>query len=299
MVSSIVKLLVHTILIINLTVCCSAKLFSQSTDNVKSASVNGNIIDHLNAPIVAASVSLMLQDSTVVNRAISNVNGEFNITSVKPGAYQLRIQYVGFKTFYTALFTIIANEVKVMPGIIITALPNTLNEVVVLKKKQVIEIRSDKIIFNVAGSPDASGINGLDLLRKSPGVTVDMDNNIALLGKSGVQIYINGVQSRLSGSDLTTFLQSITSDNIEALEIISNPSSKYDAEGTAGIINIKMKKNLSTGFNGSATSSFTKGLYYRSSNSLSLNYRGSKVRLNAELTEFKNTDFEKFVDSKD
>src|SRR5690606_40281874 len=88
--------------------------------------------------------------------------------------------------------------------------------------------RADKIIFNVSSTPSASGSNGLELLSKSPGVLVDMDRNISLLGKGGVQIYINGRPSRLSGTDLANLLENMTADNIKDIEIISNPSSKYE-----------------------------------------------------------------------
>ncbi len=110
-----------------------------------------------------------------------------------------------------------------------------------------------------------------------------MDNNISLLGKGGVQIYINGIQSRLVGTDLATMLQSMTSDNIESIEIISNPSSKYDAEGNAGIINIKLKKNVSLGINGNLISSASKGNFYRNSHTLVLNYGGEKIKSSFEI----------------
>jgi hypothetical protein len=150
----------------------------------------------------------------------------------------------------------------------------------------------------VASSPSASGTNGLDLLKKSPGVAVDLDDNISLLGKDNVQVYLNGVPSRLSGNDLTAFLQSLTSDVIESIEIISSPSAKYDAEGTGGIINIVMKKNLATGFNGSAASSFTRGIEYRYSNNVSLNYGSEKVKTNFDFTQSFNNYLEFFDDTK-
>ena len=105
-----------------------------------------------------------------------------------------------------------------------------------------VEVHADKLVYNVSASVNASGNNALELLSKSPGVMVDMDKNIVVQGKSGVQVYINGRPSRISGSDLTNMLEGMRSDDIEAIEIISNPSAKYDAEGTGGVINIVMKK---------------------------------------------------------
>jgi len=95
------------------------------------------------------------------------------------------------------------------------------------------------LVFNVSASASTSGVNGLELLGRAPGVRIDMDNNILLLGKSGVQIQINGKPTLLSGSDLATMLQNMTSENIEAIVIISNPSARYEAEGNAGILNIE------------------------------------------------------------
>jgi hypothetical protein len=154
-----------------------------------------------------------------------------------------------------------------------------LNAVEIVGRKALVEVHADKMVFNVASSVNASGNNGLELLSKAPGVVVDMDNNIILQGKSGVQIFIDGRPSRLSGKDLTNFLESIRSDNIESIEIITKPSSKYDAEGTGGIINIKLKKNTSLGFNGNVIASYSKGVFPRSSVGTTLNYSGMKIKL--------------------
>lgn len=136
-------------------------------------------------------------------------------------------------------------------------------------------------------------------MRRAPGVSLDMDNNINLLGKGGVQIYINGRPSRLSGSDLANMLQSVSSDNIETIEIITNPSSKYDAEGTAGIINIVMKNNIPTGINGSLISNISKGRYYRISNGMTLNYGGKKLKTSLNVTRMDNDQPDDLIDIKD
>ena len=122
-----------------------------------------------------------------------------------------------------------------------------MDEVLVTGKRQMIEVHPDKLVFNVANSVNSSGKNGLELMRNAPGVMLDPDNNIILQGQSGVRIFINGRPSRLSGSDLATMLQSMQSDNIEAIEVITNPSAKYEAEGNGGIINIRLKKQYQPG----------------------------------------------------
>ncbi len=182
-----------------------------------------------------------------------------------------------FKTTYLDPITLEENEVVVLDDIHLETRINDLEEVVITGQKAMVEVHPDKMVYNVAASVNASGNNGLELLSKSPGVMVDMDKNIILQGKSGVQIFINGRPSRVSGSDLTNMLEGMRSDNIESIEIISNPSSKYDAEGSGGIINIILKKNVAAGFNGNLIGSYSKGDYSRASVGTSLNYSGEKI----------------------
>ena len=105
------------------------------------------------------------------------------------------------------------------------------------------------------------GNDALELIRRSPSDMVDKDDNISLAGKKGEQVYIDGKPSPLSGSDLANYLKSMQSSQIEAIEIITNPSAKYEAAGNAGIINIKLKKNKSFGTNGSVNAGYTQGIY--------------------------------------
>ncbi|HMP32437.1 MAG TPA: carboxypeptidase regulatory-like domain-containing protein, partial [Saprospiraceae bacterium] len=216
--------------------------------------INGTLLDVKSAPIAYATIALITLDSAIVKGEISGEKGDFKIFGIAPGNYRLMVQHMEYNTYYTNVLEVNSSKKNItFPDITLSPTVLKLDEVVVNARKVMIEIQADKIVFNVASSPSASGTNGLELLRKSPGVIVDMENNLSLLGKGGVQIFINGVASRLAGNDLATMLQSITSDNVESIEIISNPSSKYEAEGNAGIINIKLKKNISFGFNGNVT----------------------------------------------
>lgn len=272
--------------------------FIHAAKSQTKASIKGIITSKENIGVIATSVSLLKADSSLVMTGLTDVDGKFNLTGINPGDYLLKISNVEYVTYKTLVFMLKADENKIYPTIILKPSNKILNEVVVSTNKPLIEVRPDKIIFNVASSPSASGTNGLDLLKKAPGVKLDLDNNISLLGKDGVQIYINGVPSKLTGTDLAAYLESMTSDNIETLEIISNPGAKYDAEGIGGIINIKTKKNVASGFKGNATSSFTKGIYYKYSNSLTLNYGGEKFKANFIVTQSNNTDLEIFSDNK-
>jgi iron complex outermembrane recepter protein len=264
---------------------CSTVLMAQGQMVKSENEIQGRILNDNFAPVAFATIALVNLDSIPKYGEISNESGEFVISNITPGSYRLMIQHLEYEKYYTDVIYLVANEKTEYPDIKLRSTSINLDEVVVTGRKALIEIQADKIVFNVASSPSASGTNGLYLLRKSPGVTIDMDNNIALQGKGGVQIYINGIQSRLSGNDLATMLESMTSDNIEAIEIITNPSSRYDAEGNAGIINIRLKRNVSSGFNGNVTSSASKGNFFRNSQSLILNYGGEKVKTSFEINK--------------
>ena len=189
------------------------------------------------------------------------------------------VRNVEFNTYVSDPLALEGKERIVIEKINLETRINDMEEVVIKGEKAMVEVHPDKMVYNVSASVNATGNNALELLSKSPGVLVDMDKNIVLQGKSGVMIYINGRPSRISGSDLTNMLEGMRSDNIESIEIISNPSSKYDAEGTGGVINIVMKKNLETGFNGNLIGNYSRGFRSRSSAGTSLNYSGSKVNL--------------------
>ena len=166
-----------------------------------------------------------------------------------------------------------------------------LAEVEVKAKRQLIERQFDKIVLNVSNSPFAAGSNGKDLLKKAPGVQVDKDGNVTVNGKS-VEVYIDGRPSYLSGDQLKAMLEGTDGSTIEKIEIISNPSAKYDAAGQGGIINIKTKRNMMQGLNGTLSASYG-GMYYgdvekwqnREMFSLNLNYRSEKTYTFATLTQ--------------
>lgn len=150
------------------------------------------------------------------------------------------------------------------------------SEVMVVANKPFIRTLVDKTVLNIASKPSSAGQNALDLLKIAPGVVVDPNENIQMGGKNGVTVLIDNQHTQLSAQDLAQLLKSIESDNIKEIEIITNPSAKYDAAGNAGIINIILKKSLTNGFNGSVTGNFTQSTHYRMSGSTNLNFRKNK-----------------------
>jgi len=148
-----------------------------------------------------------------------------------------------------------------------------------------IEIKADKTVFNVENSITATGSNALEILQKSPGVQVDNNDNISMQGKTGIKIYVDGKMVQLDNKNLAEYLKSIQSSDVEAIEMIPNPSAKYDASGNAGVINIRLKKNKRFGTNGSFSNTFTQGVTPKDNTSLSLNYRDKKLTYSAISAE--------------
>jgi outer membrane receptor protein involved in Fe transport len=255
-----------------------------------TATIRGLVMNPDNQPAEFSTVVLMNRDSVFMNGTLSGPDGIYIFEELFPGEYLIMVRNVEFNTYVSPVINLAGNQVVDLETIRLETRINDLEEVVIKGEKAMVEVHPDKMVYNVSSSVNASGNNALELLSKSPGVMVDMDKNIILQGKSGVQIYINGRPSRISGSDLTNMLEGMRSDDIESIEVISNPSAKYDAEGTGGIINIVMKKNLERGFNGNLIGSYSKGAESRYSAGTSLNYSKGKVNVFSTLN-LTNSDF--------
>ena len=222
--------------------------------------IAGYVLDPEKQPAEYSTAVLMNQDSVVMGGTLVGEDGLFLFENLDKGQYLIMIRNVEFNTFVSEQVTLDGrNRVEFEP-IQLERKLNDIEEVVIRGEKAMVEVHPDKMVYNVSASVNSSGNNALELLSKSPGVQVDMDKNIILQGKTGVQIYLNGRPSRISGSDLADMLEGMRSENIESIEIITNPSSKYDAEGSGGIINIVMKKDVSTGFNGSLNANYSLGV---------------------------------------
>ena len=231
-----------------------------------------------NGPLESASISLFKgTDTTVSKTTVTNKEGRFIFSDVPAGTYHIRISAVGYETINGANFNIAGgNKTLELPAFDLKRKNNELQSVVVVSKKPFIEQKNDRILVNVDASPANAGTSVMDVLEKSPGVSVDKDGNISLKGKQGVTIMIDNRPTYMSGAQLASYLKSLPSSAIDQLEIMSNPSAKYDAAGNSGIINLKTKKNKARGFNGSATLTYTQGEYAKPGGSLNLNDRETK-----------------------
>ena len=241
--------------------------------------IAGAVTDNSGKALGAATVSLLqAKDSSLVKAAISDASGKFEIGVKVNGSYLLSYSLVSFKNTYSPVFTYDGQNVAVKTVALSPAV-SKLQDVTITAKKPMIEVKADKTIFNVEASINATGSNALELLQKSPGIQVDNNENISMKGKTGVRIYIDGKMMQLDTKDLAAYLKSINSNDIEAIEMISNPSAKYDASGNAGIINIRLKKNKKFGTNGSVNLGLVQGVTPKGNGSVNLNYRDKKINL--------------------
>ena len=247
--------------------------------SVQAQQITGTVKNEKGKELEKATVSLLkAQDSSVVKLVATGDNGVYSFNTIQPGRYLVNTSYVGYVQAYSEVFEFTGSKVTV-PVITISKPSGDLAGVVVTSKKPIIEVKADKMILNVEGTINAVGNDALELLRKSPGVMVDKDDNLSLAGKNGVQVYIDGKPSPLAGADLANFLKSTQSSQIEAIEIITNPSAKYEAAGNAGIINIKLKKNKTFGTNGAVNLGYTQGTYPKYTGGINLNHRNKNVNL--------------------
>jgi outer membrane receptor protein involved in Fe transport len=230
-------------------------------------------------PVEAASVSLLkTKDSSLVKIEITDKQGNFEFDNVKAGSYLLRTDVVGYKKVFSPAFEVNNKNVHVNE-IKLTEDEKQLAGVSVTAVRPLVENKIDKTVVNVDASQTNTGLSALEVLEKSPGVTVDNDGNIKLKGKQGVIIMIDGKPAYLSGQDLVNYLRNLPSNQLDQIELMTQPSAKYDASGNSGIINFKTKKNKNNGFNASFTTSAIIANYFKNTNSFNFNWRHGKVNL--------------------
>lgn len=253
-------------------------IFSTAFANKETGRIEGKVLDSENAPISFANVLLYNSaDSSLVKAEYTDDNGSFQLLNITDGTYWINVTFVGLPEYNTESFRVNNGQALILPTISMAAEGVELTEVVVKTTRPIVEVHADKTVFNVDGSINATGSDAMELLRKAPGVVVDNNDNIIVSGKNGVQVYINGKPTYLSSSDLATYLKSVQSTEIDNIEIITNPSAKWDAEGNAGIINIKMKKDKRLGANGNVNLGYQRGDFNGYNGSLSGNFRNKKM----------------------
>lgn len=241
--------------------------------------LTGKVTDNANKPLDFTNVLLLNpKDSSLVKGTISDSTGTYIFEMVTKGTYLLSATLVGYNATYYGPFEVTANAMEI-PTLPLEA-GVALKEVTVTAQKPFIEMQNDKIVVNVENSPIAAGNSALELLQKAPGIMYDQNSRaISLKGKQGVLIMIDGKQSYLSAEEVVRLLESMPASSIEKIEIIHNPSAKYDAAGNAGIINIRLKKDKNLGFNGSVSLGAGYWENPTANSSIQGNYRQKKFNL--------------------
>src|SRR6185436_5196063 len=219
----------------------------------KNGKVTGSIIDGPQKNLQSATITLLrAKDSASVKFSVTNREGNYEFVSVKEGKYLVSVTLVGYQKAFSPSFEITSSNPEIKLGTItLVEAPKSLGGVTVTAKRPFIEAKIDKTVVNVEASPSSAGATAMEVLEKSPGVTVDNDGNISLRGKQGVIVMVDGKPTYLSPTDLASLLKNMPASALDQIEIMTNPSSRYDASGNSGVINIKTKKGKAGGFNGS------------------------------------------------
>ncbi len=227
--------------------------------------------DDVSVQLVKAS------DKKLVKMEFPDASGNFVFDRIPRGRYLILTQSMNFERYQSD--TIDLDQNTNLGKINLVRSENALKEVVVTTAKPLIQQQYDKTVINVSSSVTAVGSNALEVLEKAPGITVDQNDNIAMRGRQGVLIMIDGKLVPMSGQDLANMLRSMSADQIEKIDLITNPSARYDASGNSGIIDIRLKKGNNVGTNGTLSLSYGQGVYAKLNPSLNFNTRSKKLNV--------------------
>ncbi|WP_299986739.1 outer membrane beta-barrel family protein [uncultured Pontibacter sp.] len=247
--------------------------------------LTGTVLDEKGEGLGFVNVAVLSSSTdAVVTGAIAEMDGSFRIKTPAKGSYKLKLSGLGYLPLTTEVFEVTGpdfsrdfGKLQVKPDV------KTLKEVTIQTMRPTITNDAEKMVVSVEGTALAQGSTAYEVLEKSPGVWVDQDGNITLNGKPGVQVMINGKQSYLSGKQLQNLLQGMSAENLKDVEIITNPSSRYDAEGASGIININLKKNESFGMNGNVYAGYQYNRLHSYNTGFDLSHKAGKWNTTAGL----------------
>ncbi|AUC77546.1 TonB-dependent receptor domain-containing protein [Olleya sp. Bg11-27] len=267
-------------------------LLLASLSSYSQSEIRGTITDSSNTAIEFANVILTDKKNEIITGTVTDESGGFKLL-VRDGNYKLSISYIGYTTIDKDLA--INDNIK-LDKIILTLSENNLDEVVIKGNKPLIERKIDRIVFNVDNSISALGGDGIDVLTVTPGIRV-VNDKISMIGRSNMGVMINEKIINLSGDDLVTFIRNLNSDDIKRIEVITNPSAKYDAEGNGGLINIVTKKQRNDSYNWSITNSLSKSEKSIYRGGASFNYKKDKLTLASRIGYSKGSlePFQKYV----
>jgi outer membrane receptor protein involved in Fe transport len=266
----------------------SASIIFATPAPITKGRISGKVVDKLTGEALEyATVSVLDTAKKALTGGMTNAQGEFKLENLATGHYILKISYIGYIDVEQSIDLSEQNSEKQLGEIALEADNQTLDAAVITARRPTVERLIDKLVITVANSIMAQNSTALEVLRKSPGLAIDRDGNITLNGQS-VAVWVDNRPTHLSGQELVALLEGMEGSTIDKIEIIDQPSSKYDAAGSGGIVNIITKKNFMRGFNGSVRAGYTQFLesnfYYGANGTLNLNYRNDLINTYMNLS---------------
>lgn len=269
--------------ILSLLILLTSTLFTSGVyaQQNSSGKISGHVYSNNQTPAAFATIILLKSsDSALVKSSICDSSGAYHFEKIPFGNYIIAASLTGTKKAYTKSFSLDdINEDVTIPEIILSSNTKVLQTVQVKAIKPFIQHKPGQTIVNVENSPVAAGNSVMEALEKSPGIFVDQDGNISMNGKGGVNVMFNGQPTHLSTSQLATMLKGMPASSVSQIELMTQPPAKYSAAGTAGLINIVLKKNPSFGFNGNITAGAGYGQFAKYNAGGSLNYKNKHFSL--------------------
>jgi hypothetical protein len=250
-------------------------------DTVRRGSLAGSLRRPDGKPLEYANVLLLrATDSTLIRSTLSDEQGHFAFADVRPGRYRLRAQQLGYRDGRSAVVQVAGGAALALSPLVLLPTAQALGEVQVTGRKPVLERQLDRLVVHVDQLPTVAGGSAYDVIKGTPGVTVTADDAIGMQGKSGVLVLIDDRPVRLSQDALANMLRNMPAESIQTLEVITTPPAKYDAEGNAGILNIRTKQRQQPGWNADLTLRGAQGHYTRYGGGAVVGVKQKRVDLN-------------------
>ncbi|GAA4274417.1 TonB-dependent receptor [Aquimarina gracilis] len=252
-------------------------IHAQPSDKAIVGSIKGKVIDKkLQQPIPYATVVINDGANKIISGGITTENGDFLITDIPKGNYTLKVQFIGYATYSEPIEISKKNRNLNVGTVTLEEEAESLDDVTIVAERTTIEQKIDRKVINVGKDLTTTGGTAAEIMNNIPSINVDQDGNIALRGNQNVRILVDGKPTNMTPTQL---LRQIPSTSIKKIELITNPSAKYNPEGMSGIINIVLHKNSNIGFNGNINIGVNFDQNARFNNSIDLNYRSGKVNL--------------------
>lgn len=275
-----------------------AVTFDNAQAQVALSSIQGKVLTDARLPAESATIILLkVRDSSIVSSAVIGKNGRYRFLEVPPDKYLLLATSIGYFKAYSGPFIIEEDQNFKVPDIILIPSTNHLEGVTITADKPGVEVRPGKITLSIPNTLTADGASAFEILKQAPGVRVDNNGNINLIGHQAVLITIDGKTTSLTGDDLIGYLRSLQSNIIDKIELITSGSSKYDASA-GGIVNIILKKGNNQGTNGTFTATGGYGKYYKSSTGITFNDRMDKFNVFGSYNLSADKTFHNFVNDR-